>query len=344
MNIHVSVIMITYNHEPYIQQAIHGVISQQCDFEVELIIADDCSPDHTQGIVNNYINTMEIPDNIHVRYQKHKINKGMNANYIWALKRAQGKYIANCEGDDYWTDPLKLQKQIDFLEQHPDYALCGSRAEQIAFNGQQLQIEGKPGDHQILDLARDNFIPTCTALFRSKHLVSIPAWLSISPIGDWPLFLILASHGKIKILDAITGAHRVHDQGVWTTHFKNGRQEKNHLMLLDLFGVIRNKFDQETNGILHQQYLGQVCKLITHYNKSEDFKKAKEYLQLLFQDLMPEQESAKQLENELIEKQVFYKKRIEELEKLNKRILDSKSYKLGNKFARFFNNLNLSKE
>jgi glycosyltransferase involved in cell wall biosynthesis len=335
----VSICCLTYNHEAYIRQCLDGMLIQKSvDFEV--LIHDDASTDGTVGIIKEY--QLKYPNRIKPIFQtQNQYSKGVKATFEFNLPRVKGSYIAFCEGDDYWTDPLKLQKQVNFLEQYPDYVLCGSRAEQVTFDGEQLEIEGRPGDHEIVDMARENLIPTCTALFRSKYAVNMPAWISKVPIGDWPMFLYMAQYGKIKVLEDITGAHRVHDQGIWTTHFKNGRQEKNYLMLLDLFGVIRNKFDQETNGVLHQQYLSQVCKLITHYNKSEDFKKAREYLQLLFQDLMPEQESAKQLENELIEKQICFKKRIEALEELNKKILDSKSYKLGNKFARFFNYLHL---
>lgn len=132
----VSVIMITYGHENYIHQAIEGVLMQQCDFEIELIIADDRSPDQTETIIKDII--ANHPNGKVIKYIRHKVNKGMSGNMKWALLNARNKYIAYCEGDDYWTDPFKLQKQVDFLEMHPDYSLvCGSWTRINAITGEE---------------------------------------------------------------------------------------------------------------------------------------------------------------------------------------------------------------
>ena len=121
----VSVVMITYNHEKYIQQAIEGVLMQKINFHIELIIADDTSPDQTENIVKKII--VEHPNGHWIKYTKHKFNKGVSKNFTWALKQAKGKYIALCEGDDYWTDPLKLQKQVDFLEENENIGLVSTQ-------------------------------------------------------------------------------------------------------------------------------------------------------------------------------------------------------------------------
>lgn len=117
----VSVCMLTYKHEKYIAEAIEGVLMQQADFDIELIITNDTSPDNTDEIVKNIINTH--PRGNWIRYFSHKINKGFLPNFIFTLQECRGKYIAFCSGDDYWVDPLKLQKQVDFLEKNPDYGL-----------------------------------------------------------------------------------------------------------------------------------------------------------------------------------------------------------------------------
>jgi glycosyltransferase involved in cell wall biosynthesis len=127
-NITVSVIMITYRHELYIIHAIEGVRIQNCNFNVELLIADDNSPDGTKNKVEDYLNSADIPKNIDIKYFQHEKNKGPNNNYLWASKKAKGKYIANCEGDDYWIDPYKLQRQVDVLEANPDLAMCTHEA------------------------------------------------------------------------------------------------------------------------------------------------------------------------------------------------------------------------
>ena len=105
----VSVVMITYGHEKFIREAIEGVLMQECDFEVELILANDCSPDQTDSVIQDIIKNH--PKGCWIKYIRQENNIGMMPNFIFALKQCKGKYIALCEGDDYWTDPLKLQKQ-----------------------------------------------------------------------------------------------------------------------------------------------------------------------------------------------------------------------------------------
>ena len=119
----VSVITITYNHEPFIAKTIEGVLMQQVNFPMEFIIAEDCSSDGTRAICERYWE--QYPELI--RLITSKSNVGAVANERRAMQTAQGKYIAFCEGDDYWTDPLKLQKQVDFLEKNPEYSVCFHR-------------------------------------------------------------------------------------------------------------------------------------------------------------------------------------------------------------------------
>jgi glycosyltransferase involved in cell wall biosynthesis len=118
-----SIVTITYNHEPFIAKTIEGVLMQQVKFPIELIIAEDCSTDGTRAICQQYAE--EYPDLI--RLITSDSNVGAIANERRAMLAARGKYIAFCEGDDYWTDPLKLQKQVDFLESHPDYSVTFHR-------------------------------------------------------------------------------------------------------------------------------------------------------------------------------------------------------------------------
>lgn len=116
----VSVIMLTYNHEKYIAKAIEGVLMQQTDFPVELIVANDCSTDGTEEIVERY--RQKKPGIVKGYYNKK--NLGPRYNFIKAFSYADGDYIAMCEGDDYWTDSSKLQKQVDFLQNNSDYILA----------------------------------------------------------------------------------------------------------------------------------------------------------------------------------------------------------------------------
>ncbi len=126
-NILVSIVCITYNHEPYLRKALDGFLMQQTTFPVEIILAEDCSTDATRAICEEY--AARYPDKI--RYIVRGHNVGYNQNEYEAMQAARGKYIAFCEGDDYWTVPDKLQRQVDWLEAHPDYSVCWHRCRHL---------------------------------------------------------------------------------------------------------------------------------------------------------------------------------------------------------------------
>lgn len=214
-----SVIMITYGHEKYISEAIKGVFMQKTNFPIELIIANDCSPDETDTIVRKLI--PEAPNNIVVKYTRHSQNIGMIENHYWGLKQAQGKYIAICEGDDYWSAPNKLQKQIDFLEQNKDYCIC---CHNVFFLKETELItptifSKNFGENTLIELSKENFIPTLSAVFRNIKL-DTPKWLYSAPFGDYPLWLLLSKYGKIMFLEDIMGVYR-QNVGIWSGKKRN---------------------------------------------------------------------------------------------------------------------------
>lgn len=265
----VSVVMITYGHEKYIQQAIEGVFMQKTNFPVELIIANDWSPDNSDEVISNIINN--TPENITVNYTRHEKNIGMMPNFLWALKDAKGEYIALCEGDDYWIDPLKLQKQVDFLDKNPDYAICFHKIIYQYENGIKPFIKDIeiPETTEILDIIYNNYIPTLSVVFRNFHYY--PKWMSTAYPGDWPLHILNATRGKIRMMENEMGVYRVHFGGVHSTTggkpieslatIKDLAKEMESLgklkerdKLLDVydtkkiltFVVTKNKFSQET--------------------------------------------------------------------------------------------------
>ena len=123
MNTMVSINCIAYNQERYISDAIEGFLRQQTDFGYEILIHDDASTDRTAGIIEDY--TRRYPDLIKPLYQtENQYSKGIKVGTAFNLPRAKGKYVAFCEGDDYWTDPEKLQKQVDYMESHPECSMC----------------------------------------------------------------------------------------------------------------------------------------------------------------------------------------------------------------------------
>jgi len=212
----VSVHMITYNHEKFIAQAIEGVLMQKTDFPFELIIGEDCSTDRTREIVVDYAN--RYPEII--KPILHEKNVGAKANSKSVREACTGKYVAVCEGDDYWIDPLKLQKQVDFMESHPNFSMCFHRAKKVDVQGKELgtfwpkkswskRVTG------ILDLLNENYISTQTVLYRNypkanSHKSKLSDGLFF---GDWALHFVNAEKGDIFFFDEVMAAYRVTDQG-----------------------------------------------------------------------------------------------------------------------------------
>ncbi len=212
----VSVCMITYNHESYIAEAIEGVLLQQVNFSLELLISDDCSTDQTKAICIAY--QQKHPDII--RLIDREQNLGMNMNFIDTLQRCNGKYIALCEGDDYWTAPDKLQKQIDFLEKNQEFSICFHRAKLVYDVDHQLvypNINAKTSiETTIYDLAKENFIHTPSCVFRNRGF-DFPSWIYTAFPPDWIVHLFNARYGKIHFIKEELCAYRIHAGGVLST-------------------------------------------------------------------------------------------------------------------------------
>jgi glycosyltransferase involved in cell wall biosynthesis len=207
----VSVLMITYGHEKYICKAIDGVLSQKSNFVIELIIANDHSPDNTDEFIAKYLSQKKLPKNLTIKNTVHTVNKGMQPNFIWAMQQVSGKYIALCEGDDYWTDPLKLQKQVDFLEANPEYVLCFHPVKILKPDGFLVEdfLTKVPDNYESQEeLARGvNYIHTPSSVFRNV-IKSFPPEFALSPIGDYFLYMLVTSHGKIKMLSDNMAVYR----------------------------------------------------------------------------------------------------------------------------------------
>lgn len=213
----VSVWMITYNHEKYIAEAIEGVLKQQTQFEFDLIIGEDGSTDGTARIIKEYAN--KYPNQIKARFNKPNI--GMMPNMIKTLQECNGKYIALCEGDDYWTDPLKLQKQVEFLEKNPDYVVCYHDAKIVDQFGKvvadSLLSENRKVDLSSNELMKAAFTPTLSRVFRNV-VTEYPNEMLKVLNGDTFLTVLLGSYGKGKYLDQIQPAvYREHQGGVWSS-------------------------------------------------------------------------------------------------------------------------------
>ncbi len=239
----VSVFMTTYNHERFIAQALDGILMQDVDFPYEIVIGEDKSTDRTREIVCEY--QRNHPDKIRLRLAKENLYSRHVRHSLTGFPACRGKYIAICEGDDYWTDPKKLQKQVAVLEAEPDISACFTNAAIVHESGAEQPSaflgEGPPRTlavkrrnayvHQ-KDLIEALLIPTCTQCFRADYVRNLPDWVAQVPTGDWGLAIILAQHGPLKYLDETTAVYRRHAGGVWAP-----------LSDLDMLAAVRRRLD-----------------------------------------------------------------------------------------------------
>lgn len=205
----VSVCMITYNHARYIAEAIEGVIMQRSTFPIELIISDDCSTDNTRDICETYQN--RYPEILKLLPKEEK-NFGVMANFVNTLLKCNGKYIALCEGDDYWTDPYKLQKQVDFLEANPEYVLTADNAiwHDLGPDKQRPFSTNPEKDVSIGELLRERQFATAAVVFR--NLGNDLLFKGVG--GDTVLWCHLTKFGKLKYFPRITSVYQRHELGV----------------------------------------------------------------------------------------------------------------------------------
>ena len=206
----VSISCITYNHAPYIRECLDGFMMQKCDFGFEVLIHDDASTDGTQEIIKEY--QKKYPEIIKPILQtENQYSKGVRGiNMKFNYPRAQGKYIALCEGDDYWSDPLKLQKQVEFLEANPDFNISFHRAVRITPEGSRLDefpalnLNSKLSTE---DLALNNFIPNLSVIFRKTEIDT--KLLQNMPLGDYAMHMANSRLGFIHYHKEVMAAYRI---------------------------------------------------------------------------------------------------------------------------------------
>ena len=209
----VSIVSTTHNQEGYARQAFDSFVAQQTDFPVEIIVADDASTDATPSIIREY--TDRYPRLFRPIFRAE--NVGLNGNLTGALSAARGEYVALCEADDYWTDPLKLSKQVAFLDQHPKTAVCFHPVRVIWEDGYAKDSEFPPFRLRV-NLSVDallmiNFIQTNSVVYRRlERYDDIPA--DVMPL-DWYLHVRHAVHGEIAMLPDTMAVYRRHSKGMW---------------------------------------------------------------------------------------------------------------------------------
>lgn len=268
----VSVFMLTYNQEDFIAQAIEGVLMQETTFNVQLVIGEDCSTDGTIEIVKDY--AQKYPDKIILTLNE--TNIGLIANYVKTYAQCSGKYVAICDGDDYWIDPLKLQKQVSFLEENPDYSIVYTNNKNLIPSGEILISNKREylASTTFNELIFNNYIPSVTVLFRNKPLpIGISKWIRKFPFGDWPTYLwITADGGKIYFLNEVTAVYR---KNFGTSSVL--RQEKSKMGEINLL-ILQNIFKDESfinrRKLVKKSIVKHKTGLMASYNMEKKFIKS----------------------------------------------------------------------
>lgn len=251
MDILVSINCITYNHEEYIAEALDSFLMQKTNFKYEILIHDDASTDRTQQIIEEY--KKKYPDIIKPILQKdNQQSKGVKKiSYRFNNTRAKGKYIAICEGDDYWTDPYKLQKQIDYLEGNPECTMCFHAAEIINSN-KKVKTTMRPYNNNKICSIEDiiigggGFCPTQAIIYRKYCMDNPPELYFKAPVGDYPLQMIVSSQGYAYYINEVMSVYRkvMSNGSSWSN--SNKSVEKNKKLYKEL-NYMLDEFDKYSN-------------------------------------------------------------------------------------------------
>ena len=279
-NIMVSICCITYNHKNYIKEAIESFLMQKTNFKFEIIIQDDCSTDGTDVILNEYENIENI---CIIRNNENQCSKiGLSNTLLNAIKRCKGKYIALCEGDDFWIDENKLQKQVDYMECNLECSFCFHNAKKLNMLTNELmewkninkKFEKKDNIYDSGELLLLGFIPTASYLFRKENVNKIPDWFGDCIVGDMPLNLIMSSFGYAYHMDQEMSVYRTNIGTSATDTMLKSKNDKEAIEYWNKIIQMIDKFDKYskykyTNNIEIYKYQIEVYKLTIkkEYNK-----------------------------------------------------------------------------
>lgn len=223
----VSICSLVYNHAPYLRQCLDGFVMQQTTFPFEVVIHDDASTDGSAAIIREY--ATRYPNIFVPIYQtENQYSQGKKVSSTFVFPRARGKYIALCEGDDYWTDPLKLQKQVDFLEANPEYGLVRTDVNRLYQETQMIDTAffSHPPYSRIKDTYADYlvnawFAAPCTWVFKRSLLEYVPTERFV--VGDLPLLLTIVSKERVKYINEVTSVYRILSSSA--SHFKTDNEQ-----------------------------------------------------------------------------------------------------------------------
>lgn len=281
----VSVLMLTYNHAAYIDDAICSVLRQRCPFGYELLIADDHSTDGTSERCQAWAD--RFPDRI--RYIRNPRNKGLARNFMDSYALLRGEYVAICEGDDWWISRHKLRRQIGWLDRHPDYALCYHRVVNFypETGTKSLSNGGRFGkrDVTLLDLAAHCSVTNVSSVWRRGLFGPLPEWFDRVPTYDYALHLLNLEHGKGHFMRRPMAVYRQHGGAIWST----AGEEKSTQIACGIRRLLIGHFAARGNAPVCDRllavYLAGTARLLSRYRAQLPAPEAEAKLRALREEL-----------------------------------------------------------
>lgn len=272
--IKVSVAVISYNHEKFIAQALESILSQKTNFQFEIVVGEDCSPDKTREIIYKY--QRKHPNIIRTEFPEK--NKGARQNFMRTINACRGEFIALLDGDDYWTSPDKLQLQVDFFEKNQDCTICSHAFRWLTSDGESKAVfpPGRKKKYTYEDLlSKYTFMHSGSTMFRRSAFKGFPEWFRDETliIGDWPFYVMMGENGKIGYLDEVMVCYRIHEGGVWSTRGNIGQAKLNIQTREFVRPHLKPAYDKHIAKYLASQYLY----LAQLYRHNENWQEARKY-------------------------------------------------------------------
>jgi glycosyltransferase involved in cell wall biosynthesis len=284
----VSIVMLTYNQETFVEKALQSIYDQDCNLNLELIIHNDCSTDQTAKLIEQFL--LKNSSRITVVYVEPEANRFSTGMIFISdlLELCKGKYIAFLEGDDYWTDKNKLQKQFDLLEANPAFSISAHSFSKV-YKDQPSEIvraaPGKSGVISLQDFAKGNVIGTLTVMIRKDSIPSIPQAYNLLKIGDYPIWGLVAGLEGILYIDTDMAGYRIHDSNYFaltSSHFQASAELESRVF------IASNLTDERKliwiNSLVEtiEHYKSEYRNLEIHYQAQTDMRN---HFELLSQTL-----------------------------------------------------------
>lgn len=267
-DIKVSIICNAYNHEKYIRDTLESFVMQKTDFNFEVLVHDDASTDKTADIIREY--EEKYPDIIKPLYQtENQYSKNIPIGSTYQKPRVKGKYVAICEGDDYWTDPYKLQKQFDAMEMHPELDVCSHMAKVVESNSKDIIRHIRPAKkskiiraEQVID-GGGGFVATNSLFYRTEIDKNIPEFRKYLPL-DFSLQIHSSLRGGMLYLDECMSAYRHMSPGSWSSQMEinSGKSIEHEKRVVRMLEILNEETKYKYNKILNKKILRNKSEII----------------------------------------------------------------------------------